>query len=498
MSRASGRLFLVVVAACTLASAALAESLPRTPLRNVQRASPRRGPSEVGQGVANVRNFGAVGSGSVDDTDAIQSAIDSLNNTGGIVYFPAGTYLVNGQLALPNDEAAENTKQPAYVFSGVGAFFNPRGGIAFGGTILDMRYSDGPKLVTYGLGLLEISGITFASFGGDSQAFIYTTNTTLHIHDSGFYGNKPNHTADNDAIILGGTSAEGTGGPAPNAPFQGYGTVIRDNFFARTRRVVYGRVFANAVVVTGNTVWKNCGSNLPDGAAIELDGDPDDATPQVNGGWYVAGNLIEMQHYPYGIKARESQRSAFIANNFYDPSFITLAYYRFEPSGQLNYVLAGFHSDGYPFVEELATGTGRNTVINFHQAQESRYPQRARFYNDVITEPTSSSEAPHGPRVVNSGGTELTYQLIDDRGMLLTYTPFGGGPVDLWEVHDLGNGNIVQELKGADPEIRSANGSLKIRTRPGSALELGDTDGNGVKIEDGKLSFKGRTTARLL
>jgi hypothetical protein len=458
------------------------------------------GPSAVvpgpAEGVANVRDFGAVGNGIADDTVPVQEAIDSLAASGGVVFFPAGRYRINGQLALPNDGESSDPRQPPFAFSGVGAFFDPRKGIPTGGSLLDLRF-DGPKIVTYGLGLFEAHGVTFASFGGDSEPFIYTTNTTLHIHDCGFYGNKPHHTADNDAIILGGTNAAAVGSNDPNAPFQGYGTVIRDNYFARIRRVVYGRVFANAVVVTGNTVWSNCGTNLPGGAAIELDGDPDETTTQVNGGWYVAGNLIETTHYPYGIKCRESQRNAFIANNFYDPGAATIAYHRFEPTGKLNYVVAGFHDDSRVFVQEEAVGTERSTVIDFHQLQESRYAQKSRFLEELILEPNASSDAPFGPRLVSSGGAELTYQMTDDSGMVVWYTPNLGAPVQLWQVRDAGDGNIVQELKGTEAEIRNLNGSVKLLSAAGSELELGDTSGEGVKIEEGRIEFSSTSVQML-
>ena len=47
----------------------------------------------------NVKKFGAVGDGIVDDTLAIQAIFDSLPNNGGSVYFPAGDYLIpNGGL----------------------------------------------------------------------------------------------------------------------------------------------------------------------------------------------------------------------------------------------------------------------------------------------------------------------------------------------------------------------------------------------------------------
>lgn len=439
-------------------------------------------------GVANVKDFGALGDGITDDTVPVQAAIDSLSETGGVVFFPVGQYLINGQIALPNDGEPDDTRQQPYVFTGVGAFYDSRRGVPTGGTILDLRF-DGPKIVTYGLGLLEASGITFADFGNDSEPLIYTTNTTLHIHNCGFYGTAAYNSAKNDGIVLGGTDPAAIGGNDPNAPFQGYGTVIRDNYFARIRRAVYGRVFANGVVVTANTVWNNCGSNLPGGAAIELDGDPDGLTPQVNGGWYVAGNLIEVTFYTYGIKCRESQRSAFIANNFYDSGPSTIAYHHFASTGKLNYVVAGFHEDDRIFVLEEASGIDRSTVIDFHQLQESRYAQKSRFLNDVYIEPSTSPAAPYGPRVVSSGGTELTYQMTDESGMLVWYTPYLGVPVQLWEIKDLGGGTILQELKGTDAQIRNVHGSLKVLSNAGDELVLGDTSGQGIKVDEGKIEF---------
>lgn len=48
-----------------------------------------------GSTVRNVKNYGAYGDGVRDDTSAIQRAIDSLPSTGGTVYVPAGTYLID-------------------------------------------------------------------------------------------------------------------------------------------------------------------------------------------------------------------------------------------------------------------------------------------------------------------------------------------------------------------------------------------------------------------
>lgn len=48
-----------------------------------------------GANYVDVTAFGAKGDGSTDDASAIQDAFDSISSTGGIVYFPVGTYLVS-------------------------------------------------------------------------------------------------------------------------------------------------------------------------------------------------------------------------------------------------------------------------------------------------------------------------------------------------------------------------------------------------------------------
>jgi len=43
----------------------------------------------------NVKEFGAVGDGITDDTEAIKSAVNYINENGGVLYFPLGTYIVS-------------------------------------------------------------------------------------------------------------------------------------------------------------------------------------------------------------------------------------------------------------------------------------------------------------------------------------------------------------------------------------------------------------------
>src|SRR5690349_6913717 len=53
--------------------------------------------------VNNVKAFGAVGDGVTDDTAAIQAALNAVPGIGGVVYVPAGTYLLTSGLAVPTN-----------------------------------------------------------------------------------------------------------------------------------------------------------------------------------------------------------------------------------------------------------------------------------------------------------------------------------------------------------------------------------------------------------
>ena len=56
-------------------------------------------PETLGQRI-NVLDFGATGNGTTDDTAAINAAINALPATAGVLYLPAGNYLVTGGLTL--------------------------------------------------------------------------------------------------------------------------------------------------------------------------------------------------------------------------------------------------------------------------------------------------------------------------------------------------------------------------------------------------------------
>jgi len=51
-------------------------------------------------GITNVKNYGATGDGTTDDTSAIASAIAALPAAGGVLYFPPGTYKTSGGFTI--------------------------------------------------------------------------------------------------------------------------------------------------------------------------------------------------------------------------------------------------------------------------------------------------------------------------------------------------------------------------------------------------------------
>ncbi|MFH1614334.1 MAG: right-handed parallel beta-helix repeat-containing protein [Planctomycetota bacterium] len=53
--------------------------------------------------VFNVKDYGAIGDGTTDDTAEIQAAIDAVPRDGGTVYFPPGNYLISSGLTVPSN-----------------------------------------------------------------------------------------------------------------------------------------------------------------------------------------------------------------------------------------------------------------------------------------------------------------------------------------------------------------------------------------------------------
>lgn len=109
--------------------------------------------------VFNVLNYGAVGDGVTDCTAAINAALAAAYaNVGGTIYFPIGTFLVLGQINIPNDGRNVFNNSPlqpsirltgaassgALVPGGGGPIVPFGSGPAYGGSVLILNYAIAP------------------------------------------------------------------------------------------------------------------------------------------------------------------------------------------------------------------------------------------------------------------------------------------------------------------------------------------------------------------
>jgi Ca2+-binding RTX toxin-like protein len=128
--------------------------------------------------VFNARDYGALGDGVTDDTQAIQAAIDAAAVTGGEVYLPEGTYIVSSHLQA-------DASSCLYLRSGV-----TLAGDGAGATTL--RLADGSGTV--------VSGIVQT---------VYNTQN-VGAHDLTIDGNRANTTGQVDGFTTGAGPAGGS------------------------------------------------------------------------------------------------------------------------------------------------------------------------------------------------------------------------------------------------------------------------------------------------
>lgn len=301
---------------------------------------------DKGGEVYNVKAYGATGDGATDDSTAVAAAITAATNAnGGTIYFPAGTYLISGQITFPNDAASPAPHQKSLRLLGTGAHFSGIAAAVNGGSVLNLTYAGTiGKMVSYGLGQLTIENLTLKNTGSDSLPFVYVTNTTLLARRSTFIGASA-ASPKQDAIVLGGQGAAVNG--SSTGYFQGYGTLIDANYFDYINRGVLLQVNANAVQITNNVWWADCAGT----AAIE---DWNDTSYQ-NAGLFTSGNLIEMNGYTYGIHLYRTLGATLVGDSFYDGGSFT-SYYNFNSIANAlpNYVIPGY----FATATKLSSGAG--------------------------------------------------------------------------------------------------------------------------------------------
>lgn len=113
----------------------------------------------AGGAYVNVKDYGAVGDGVTDDAAAIQSALDSISVTGGVVFFPNGTYLI---------------KQYLFYYSNQTLYFENGATLLQGAAINALLIAAGDASITEYNGTHDV-----IIDGGIFDGGAYTTNNTL-------------------------------------------------------------------------------------------------------------------------------------------------------------------------------------------------------------------------------------------------------------------------------------------------------------------------------
>lgn len=283
----------------------------------------------------------------------------AVNSTGGITNY---SITAAGTACTVSDNVATATGGAQ---AGVGTGFT-----------LEIRAvvgSDYGKIETYGLGHFEADHITFYDpvTSGFQLPFLYSTGTTVKIHDVSFISNSSGGTEGRlDDIVLGGPLATFSTVNDPLAAFQGYDSEISYCYTNRTRRLVLMQTYISATYIHGNFIGPQSGSNLSNGAAIEVY-TPGGALGGVN---MIVHNRIEGTYYTYPIKVIGSLGN-YIAGNDIEDVTTAVATVGLFGNAQLNTAIVADAIGLLPFFED-STSSGKNTVIDASSSGLTQFPYK--------------------------------------------------------------------------------------------------------------------------
>lgn len=207
--------------------------------------------------------------GATDDTTALQNLINTIETAGGgELKIPCGkTVLLNGQIAIPKAATTPWAMSPLRIF-GCGSSFgtaDSRAVTPAQASTIDARFA-GSRFISLGQGVFEIDHLNLVNGGSNCGVLFQTTLTQMKLHDNAFIGSTANGgklNACDDVWIAGGTRGiniplDGT----VNDYFQGYGSVVQNNFADYIRSFVIGQVAFDSIPIVNNSISNNSGSNV--------------------------------------------------------------------------------------------------------------------------------------------------------------------------------------------------------------------------------------------
>jgi hypothetical protein len=142
--------------------------------------------TEFSDRAVNVKWFGAVGDGVTDDTEALQDALSSLGNSGGLVFVPAGTYLFNETLVIGAGQTITgvgNHKGSTLLYTGTGSAVD----ISSEGCLSKIEVKKDPSLWTGDWNLANpVSGVRLTGSKGRAEDIrIWGFEIGLHLIGAG-------------------------------------------------------------------------------------------------------------------------------------------------------------------------------------------------------------------------------------------------------------------------------------------------------------------------
>lgn len=457
---------------------------------------------QIFDAVIDVRDIGMMPGQNCGAT--FQRHLNRLQKTGAAFYFPPSEepYIFEVQIILPFKITGQSPDkltpaQRPFTIIGSGPYTN---GKAFkteispgvfidngfkGSTIKLAHQGNGTyldsKIITYGLGKLAIRDITLQDESNDSTPFIYTTFTTLLVENTAFIGSKRGILCDQDVFYLGGRDQTEMGHNV-NGGFQGYGTIIRGNYFLGIRHGMVAQNYCNGIIFSNNTFWVGCGN--ANGGAIFIDGSYSD---QACTGNIISENLVEMQSYKHffvGIKAYVNVLSH---NNPYDAQDFTESYYHFVDS-KYNKIDVAFHNDAHNGnLIPLITGDQEQTVINSHQNQFSRIEKLN--VSDLVVANDSSILQSAKMKDTSSNLMFFNRYFKSNKEYVTVRQNADGSETDFLMIKDYGGGYFMYNLKGIEARI-VADQKMKFWCGVGSEIYIGDNSGTkGITMYNGGMRF---------
>lgn len=299
----------------------------------------------------NVKDYGALGDGSNDDTAAIQSAITAIPATGGKLFFPAGSFKCTGTLDFSNRrniivQGVGGTSGGATTASllwtsqtGSGTFLNVKGtagvlfedmqiaysSASFTGRVIDYRIGSGDAAYggTKNCLVTGLSGVATARLVDTDQAIFLTfTNSVFGGADIAIYGKATNGSFSNGIRMIGCTfnscttvalrnpgnwqiiacGFEGTGASAAKALDHDTGVfcrglLVQGCWSGDTTGGTTFKVAGKAIVIAGNYIGASSGTG------VSVDGNSSGVNISYNefDGCTTAVNVSSGTHEPFVV-----------------------------------------------------------------------------------------------------------------------------------------------------------------------------------------------------